>query len=70
MIATELQDVLFGTPEPLQAKVNLGVLDEDSVNLIVHGHDPTLSEVIVEVARDPEYLDLAEKAGADGINAS
>ncbi|NIS13871.1 MAG: carbon monoxide dehydrogenase, partial [Thermoplasmata archaeon] len=26
MIATELQDVLFGTPAPLRARVNLGVL--------------------------------------------
>lgn len=70
MIATEVQDVLFGTPEPLQAKVNLGVLEENSVNLIVHGHDPRLSEVIVDVARDPEFLELASKEGAEGINVS
>lgn len=70
MTATELQDVLFDTPEPLQARVNLGVLEEDSVNIVVHGHDPTLSEVVVEVARDSEFLDLAEEAGAEGINVS
>ncbi|MFB6197060.1 MAG: carbon monoxide dehydrogenase, partial [Halobacteriaceae archaeon] len=57
MIATDIQDVLFGTPEPLQAKINLGVLEEDSVNLIVHGHEPALSEVFVEAARDPELLE-------------
>ncbi len=70
MIATELQDVLFGTPEPLQARVNLGVLEEDSVNLIVHGHEPALSDVFTEAARDPELLSLAEDEGAEGINVA
>ncbi len=68
MIATELQDILFGTPEPLRARVNLGVLEEDKVNIVVHGHEPTLSEVVVAAARDPELLKLAEQKGAKGIN--
>jgi carbon-monoxide dehydrogenase catalytic subunit len=70
MIATELQDVLFGTPSPIRGKVNLGVLDEKQVNLVVHGHEPVLSEMAVTAARDPELLKLASDAGATGINVS
>ena len=40
MIATELQDILFGTPSPLRGQVNLGVLSETEVNIVVHGHEP------------------------------
>jgi len=68
MIATDLSDVLFGSPKPIRSRVNLGVLKKDEVNLIVHGHDPTLSEMIVRAARDPELTSLAEEAGAKGIN--
>ena len=68
MIATELQDIMFKTPVPLRSKVNLGVLKETQVNIIVHGHEPLLSEIIVLVAQDKEMLDLAKKAGAEGIN--
>jgi carbon-monoxide dehydrogenase catalytic subunit len=70
MIATELQDVLFGTPSPIRGKVNLGVLDETQVNLVVHGHEPVLSEMAVAAAEDPELLKLASDAGATGINVS
>jgi len=68
MIATELQDVLFGTPSPIRGTVNLGVLDEKQVNLVVHGHEPVLSEMAVAAARDPDLLELAAEAGAEGIN--
>jgi carbon-monoxide dehydrogenase catalytic subunit len=68
MIATELSDVLFGTPEPIQAEANLGVLEKDQVNIVVHGHEPTLSEMIVAAAQDPELAELAKQKGARGIN--
>ncbi len=68
MIATDLSDVLFGTPEPVRARLNLGILKKDEVNIIVHGHEPTLSEMIVVAARDPEMLKLAKEKGASGIN--
>lgn len=67
-IATELSDVLFGTPKPVKGQSNLGVLREDHVNIILHGHEPTLSDVIVFAARDPELLELAKAKGAKGIN--
>lgn len=68
MIATELQDILFGTPSPLRGKVNLGVLSETEVNIVVHGHEPVLSEMLVLAAQDQELIDLAKKKGAAGIN--
>ncbi|HII79533.1 MAG TPA: anaerobic carbon-monoxide dehydrogenase catalytic subunit [Methanosarcina sp.] len=70
MIATDVQDILFGTPEPKKSTVNLGVLSLDKVNIIVHGHEPILSEMIVEAAEDPELLELAKEKGAAGINVA
>lgn len=67
MIGTDLQDVMLGSPLPIRAKVNLGVLSEDKVNIIVHGHEPILSEMIVEASREPELLKYAEEKGAKGI---
>nr|BAL56233.1 carbon-monoxide dehydrogenase catalytic subunit [uncultured Acetothermia bacterium]BAL57904.1 carbon-monoxide dehydrogenase catalytic subunit [uncultured Acetothermia bacterium]BAL59027.1 carbon-monoxide dehydrogenase catalytic subunit [Candidatus Acetothermum autotrophicum] len=68
MISTELQDILFGTPNPLRARVNLGVLKRDEVNVVVHGHEPILSEMLVAASRDPELQKLAQQKGAKGIN--
>jgi carbon-monoxide dehydrogenase catalytic subunit len=70
MIATEIQDVLFGTPTPIRSQANLGVLAADQVNVIVHGHEPILSEMIVAASQDPELLALAEEVGAKGINVA
>ncbi|MBU1909142.1 MAG: anaerobic carbon-monoxide dehydrogenase catalytic subunit, partial [Verrucomicrobia bacterium] len=67
MIATELQDILFGTPAPIRGKVNLGVLSKDTVNVVVHGHEPVLSEMLVLAARDKELVELAKSKGASGI---
>lgn len=68
MISTELQDILFGTPQPILGKVNLGVLDPEMVNIVVHGHEPLLSEMVVVASRDPEMVQLAKNVGAKGIN--
>jgi len=70
MIATELQDILFGTPTPVLGKADLGVLEEDMVNLVIHGHEPLLSEMIVAVAQEPEMIEMAKSKGAKGINLS
>jgi len=67
LVATELQDILFGTPKPVKSVANLGVLEENMVNIIVHGHVPLLSEKVVEVARSDEMQKLARKVGAEGI---
>jgi len=68
MVATEISDVLFGTPTPIRSEANLGVLKTDEVNIVAHGHEPTLSEMIVAAAQDPEMIALAKKYGAKGIN--
>ncbi len=68
MIATELQDILFGTPSPIRGQVNLGVLSEKDVNIVVHGHEPVLSEMLVEAAQNKKLLDMAKSKGAKGIN--
>lgn len=70
MIATDLSDILFGSPKPLRAEVNLGVLKEDEVNIILHGHEPILSDIIVTASQDKELVELAKKYGAKGINLS
>lgn len=70
MIATELSDILFGSPQPLTAEVNLGVLKEDEVNILLHGHEPILSDIIVTASQDKELVELAKKYGAKGINLS
>jgi carbon-monoxide dehydrogenase catalytic subunit len=68
MIATELQDILFGTPSPVAAEINLGVLKEDQVNLIIHGHEPYLAEMMAVASQDPELIAYAKSKGANGIN--
>jgi anaerobic carbon-monoxide dehydrogenase catalytic subunit len=68
MMATDLTDILFGTPAPVIAQSNLGVLDREMVNIVIHGHEPTLSEMIVTAAEDPELIQYAKSKGAKGIN--
>ncbi|MDI3480713.1 MAG: anaerobic carbon-monoxide dehydrogenase catalytic subunit [Tepidanaerobacteraceae bacterium] len=68
MIGTELSDVLFGTPEPHEVEANLGVLKKDCVNIVVHGHEPTLSEALVVAVNEPELMEMAKQQGAQGIN--
>jgi carbon-monoxide dehydrogenase catalytic subunit len=68
MIATEVSDILFGTPTVNQTQFNVGVLKEDQVNIIVHGHNPIVSEMILHACQSPDMLKLAEEKGAKGIN--
>lgn len=68
MLSTELTDIMFGTPVPRRAIVDLGVLKKDEVNVTVHGHEPLLAEALCLAAQDEEMLALARKVGAKGIN--
>ncbi len=68
MMATDGSDILFGTPTPTSSWINLGVLSKDEVNVVLHGHNPILSEMIVKAANDPELIKLAKEKGAKGIN--
>jgi carbon-monoxide dehydrogenase catalytic subunit len=68
MLATEITDILFGTPTVRSTEGNLGVLEADMVNIVVHGHDPVFSEMVVCAAEARELVDYAKSKGAKGIN--
>jgi anaerobic carbon-monoxide dehydrogenase catalytic subunit len=68
MVATEISDILFGTPVPTVAEVNMGVLKENMVNIIVHGHEPNLFESMLSSVNEPTLVEAAKNAGAKGIN--
>jgi carbon-monoxide dehydrogenase catalytic subunit len=68
MIGTEVSDIIFGTPKPGFSTANLGVLKEDYVNILVHGHNPFVSEMIAQAVEDQEMINLAKTMGAKGIN--
>ncbi|MDA8170926.1 MAG: anaerobic carbon-monoxide dehydrogenase catalytic subunit [Nitrospiraceae bacterium] len=68
MMSTDITDALFGTPRPVQAAASFGIFKEDEVNLVVHGHEPTLAEAILDVVSEPELIEYAKSKGAKGIN--
>jgi len=68
MLSTDMTDILFGTPVPISSEVNMGCLEEDEVNIIIHGHEPLLSELILMACQDPEMIEYAKSKGAKGIN--
>jgi carbon-monoxide dehydrogenase catalytic subunit len=68
MIATEVSDILFGTPTPRPTQANVGVLKKDQVNIIVHGHNPVVSEMVLAACQSPEMIALSKAKGAQGIN--
>ena len=68
MVATEISDILFGTPSPVAVEVNMGVLKENKVNIIIHGHEPNLFESMMVSVNSPALVQAAKDAGADGIN--
>jgi carbon-monoxide dehydrogenase catalytic subunit len=68
MVATEISDILFGTPVPVSVEVNMGVLKEDQVNIIVHGHEPNLFESMIASVNEPTLIQAAKDAGAQGLN--
>jgi carbon-monoxide dehydrogenase catalytic subunit len=68
MISTDITDILFGTPKPIKAEASFGIFKEDEVNLVIHGHEPTLAEMIVAVVDEPEMQAYAKSKGAKGIN--
>jgi anaerobic carbon-monoxide dehydrogenase catalytic subunit len=63
-LATEISDILFGTPHPVVTAANLGVLREDAVNIALHGHNPLLSDLVCDIAGTLE--EEAHRAGAPG----
>jgi carbon-monoxide dehydrogenase catalytic subunit len=68
MVATEISDILYGTPSPVAVDVNMGVLKENQVNIIVHGHEPNMFESMLASVNTPSLIEAAKEAGAEGIN--
>lgn len=68
MVATEISDILFGTPSPVAVEVNMGVLKENMVNIIIHGHEPNLFESMMVSVNSPALIQAAKDSGSDGIN--
>nr|WP_320024958.1 anaerobic carbon-monoxide dehydrogenase catalytic subunit [uncultured Acetobacterium sp.] len=68
MIGTEFSDIMYGTPTARASSSNLGVIDAEMVNILIHGHDPNLAEMVVLAAQNPEMVELAKAKGAKGIN--
>lgn len=68
MISTDITDILFGTPRSIKAEAGLGIFKEDEVNMVVHGHEPTLAEMIVEASTEPDIVEYAKSKGAKGVN--
>ncbi|MBN2451950.1 MAG: anaerobic carbon-monoxide dehydrogenase catalytic subunit [Lentisphaeria bacterium] len=67
-IASMCSDILFGTPRPVRSQANLGVLSGTKVNIIVHGHEPELSEMLAVAAHAPDITAYARDVGAEGVN--
>ena len=68
MLASELSDVLLGTPSPARSYANLGTLRAEDVNVALHGHNPLVCDALIQAAADPHLLSLAQREGARGIN--
>jgi len=68
MVATEISDILYGTPRPLAVETDMGVLKADHVNIIVHGHEPNMFESMLVSCQNPVLVKAAKDAGAKGIN--
>jgi anaerobic carbon-monoxide dehydrogenase catalytic subunit len=66
-VASMVSDILFGTPSPVRSMANLGVLGGKTVNVVVHGHEPALSEMLAVAAGSPDIREYAKSAGAEGV---
>lgn len=66
-IAMIVSDILFGTPSPVRSAANLGVLGENTPNILVHGHEPELSEMLALAINDPQIKEYARSEGVEGV---
>lgn len=67
-IATSVvRDIVLGCPAPTTGEADLGVLDPDTVNIILHGHVPWMGAALARLAREERFQSPARAAGAAGI---
>ncbi len=62
-----IQDILFGTPRPHEAYVDLGIVDPEYVNIAVNGHEPFVAFALLEYIKREDIQEAARKTGAKGI---
>ncbi|KRQ86338.1 Carbon monoxide dehydrogenase 1 [Caloramator mitchellensis] len=62
-----LQEILMGTQEIAMKKQNMGLLKENTINIITNGHMPLLAHVVIDLASTDEWQQKARDAGADGF---
>lgn len=62
-----VQDILFGTPKPHAANMDLGIMDPDYVNVVFNGHQPWAGVATILKARTKEIQERAKAAGAKGL---
>ncbi|MBS4026296.1 MAG: anaerobic carbon-monoxide dehydrogenase catalytic subunit [Clostridia bacterium] len=60
-------EILYGIPKPKVTEVNYGILKEDHVNILIHGHSPIMAEKVLEKVESSIMKELAKKLGAKGI---
>jgi carbon-monoxide dehydrogenase catalytic subunit len=68
MMGTIVTDIMFGTPVARTTEANLGVIEKDKVNIVVHGHDPAFSEMVVIASEDKKVIDYCKEKGIKGVN--
>lgn len=66
MLATELQDIMFGTPIPTAGKADISIFKKETVNIAIHGHEPPVAEMVAVVSQDPKFIQMAKDKGAAG----
>ncbi len=62
-----IQDILFGTPKPHEAYVDLGIIDPEYVNIAVNGHEPFVAFALLEYIKREDVQEAARKVGAKGV---
>ncbi len=67
IVSSVIRDIIFGSPSPNKGFADLGVLDPDYVNIVVHGHVPWTGSVVAKLAKEESFQELAKKSGAKGI---
>ncbi len=64
---TIIRDIIFGSPSITKGYADIGVLDKDYVNIVVHGHVPWTGSVVAKMAKQEKFQKMAKEAGAKGI---
>ena len=59
--------VAMRTPKPIQAEGSFGIFKEREVNIVIHGHEPLMAEMIYDVVSEPEMIAYASDEAAGDV---